>query len=152
MKRFEKYTIPVVVLLALLMSGFSLYTTLFKPQAMITVALLDTQRILDRQKVKWLHEIREASGDAMTVKRIESEAQTFEKTLQEAVNATLKSIPASHQPHLILEARSVYSGHGKALMDLTPHVLTQLHLEDAAYVKAREALTQDIFRLKDSSS
>lgn len=152
MKRFEKYTIPVVVSIALLMSGFSLYTTLFKPQATVTVALLDTQRILDRQKVKWLHEIREASGDAMTVKRIESEAQTFEKTLQEAVNATLESIPASHQPHLILEARSVYTGQNKAVIDLTPYVLTRLHLDDAAYVKAREALTQDVFRLKEPSS
>lgn len=152
MKRFKKYTIPVVALLALLMSGFSLYTTLFKPQATITVALLDTQRILDRQKVKWLHAIREASGDAMTVKRIESEAQSFEETLQEAVNAVIETLPASQKPQLILEARSVYSGHGKALMDLTPHVLTHLHLEDAAYVKAREALTQDVFRLKEPSS
>ena len=152
MKRFEKYTIPVGALLALLMSGFSLYTTLFKPQATVTVAILDTQQILDRQKVKWLHAIREASGDAMTAKRIESEAQTFEETLQEAVNATLKSIPASHQPHLILEARSVYNGQNKAVIDLTPHVLTRLHLDDAAYVKAREALTQDVFRLKEPSS
>ena len=152
MKRFEKYTIPVVVSVALLMSGFSLYTTLFKPQATITVALLDTQQILDRQKVKWLHAIREASGDAMTVQRIESEAKTFEETLQEAVNATLKSIPASHQPHLILEAHSVYTGQNKAVIDLTPHILTRLHLDDASYVKAREALTQDVFRLKEPSS
>ena len=152
MKRFKKYTIPVVALLALLMSGFSLYTTLFKPQATITVALLDTQRILDRQKVKWLHEIRETSGDALTVKRIETQAQRFEKTLQEAVNAVIETLPASQKPQLILEARSVHTGHGKALMDLTPHVLTQLHLNDAAYVKAREALTQDVFRLKEPSS
>ena len=151
MKHFEKYTIPVVALFALLMSGFSLYTTLFKPQATITVALLDTQRILDRQKVKWLHAIREASGNALTVKRIESEAQTFEKTLQEAVNAVIETLPASQKPRLILEARSVYTVQDKAVIDLTPHVLTRLHLDDAAYVKAREALTQELFRFKEAS-
>ena len=152
MKRFEKYTIPVVISVALLMSGFSLYTTFFKPQATITVALLDTQRILDRQKVKWLHAIREAPGNAMTVKRIESEAQSFEETLQEAVNTVIETLPASQKPQLILEARSVYTGQNKAVIDLTPHILTRLHLDDASYVKAREALTQDVFRLKEPSS
>ena len=152
MKRFEKYAIPVVALIALFMSGFSLYTTLFKPQASVTVAVLDTQRILDQQKVKWLHAIREASGNALIIKRIESEAKAFEKTLHQTVNTVIETLPASQKPQLILEARSVYTGDGRAVIDLTPYVLTRLHLDDAAYVKAREALTKQLFNLKDSSS
>lgn len=146
MKRFEKYVIPVVALVALLMSGFSLYTTLLKPQAAVTVAVLDTQRILDRQKVKWLHGIREASGNALTVKSIETEALAFEKTFHQAVKTVIDELPETQKPQLVLEANSVLIGHSQSVMDLTPEVLKRLQLDDATYQKEREALSRDLSR------
>lgn len=146
MKLFKKYLIPIVTLVALFMSGFSLYTTLLKPQASVTVAVLDTQRILDRQKVKWLHAIREASGNTLAVKRVETEALTFEKTLHEAVKTVIDELPKAEKPQFVLEANSVLIGHSQSVLDLTPEVLKRLQLDEATYQKEREVLSRDLAR------
>ena len=152
MKHFEKSLIPIVTAAALIMSGYTLATTLLKPRPILTVAVLDTQRILDRQKMKWLHVIRENSGDTSTMKRIEVEAKHFDKTLHVAVDQAIEKLPESEKPQLVLEARTVLSGHSQAITDLTPVVLSILHLDKADYEKERKALLRDLFNEKGASS
>ena len=152
MKHFEKSLIPIVTAAALLMSGYTLATTLLKPRPILTVAVLDTQRILDRQKMKWLHVIRENSGDTSTMKRIETETKHFDKTLHVAVDQGIEKLPESEKPQLVLEARAVLSGLSQPITDLTPVVLSILRLDIADYEKERKALLRDLFNEKGASS
>lgn len=152
MKHFEKSLIPIVTTAALLMSGYTLATTLLKPRPILTVAVLDTQRILDRQKMKWLHVIRENSGDTSTMKRIETEAKHFDKTLHVAVDQAIEKLPESEKPQLVLEARAVLSGHSQPITDLTPVVLSILRLDKVDYENERKALLRDLFNEKGASS
>ena len=152
MKHFEKSLIPIVTTAALLMSGYTLAATLLKPRPILTVAVLDTQRILDRQKMKWLHVIRENSGDTSTMKRIEVEAKHFDKTLHVAVDQAIEKLPESEKPQLVLEAWTVLSGHSQPITDLTPVVLSILHLDKADYEKERKSLLRDLFNEKGASS